>query len=187
MIIDATDFTIRPYKAPNQDESRDFTSFIEDVEERLAMGLVPDEKVQLLGPTLWEQFQTGLATSGTIEQRWLDLRDGVNYSYQNGYYHYAGWVDLIRPAIFSRWIPMTTDKLTNIGFIKNNAPQQSKLTEDNYPSIVQHWNEMVKKVGIEHHNCYNYKNSFYGFMKANASDYPDWNFVAPQYKNRYDF
>lgn len=186
MIIDPTDFNDRPYKVPNQPESRDFKAFIEYVEERLAMGTLPDETVRLLGVELWEAFSAGLATSGTIEARWLALRDGGNYTYSSKTYRYGGWVDMIRPAIFSRWIPMTTDKLTNIGFIKNNAPQQSKLTEDYYPSMVQYWNEMVKKVGFQTHNCYNYENSFYGFMKANADDYPEWSFVSPHLKNRHD-
>lgn len=187
MIIDPTDFTDRPYKVPNQEESRDFSSFIEDIEERLAMGTLQDECVQLLGIDLWSDFLAGLESSGTIEDRWLKLRDGADYEYSGATYRYNGWVDMIRPGIFSQWIPMTTDKLTNIGFIKNNAPQQSKLTEDNYPSIVQFWNELARKVGYQPNCGYNYKNSFYGFMKANESDYDNWVFKCPQFKNRHDF
>lgn len=186
MIIDSTDFVDRPYKVPNQEESRDFVPFIEDIEERLAQGTLPDECVQLLGVDLWNEFTEGLETSGDIEQKWLDLRDGADYEYNGVTYRYNGWVDMIRPAIFSQWIPITTDKITNIGFIRNNAPQQSKLTEDNYPFIVKYWNEFAKKVGYDTEYCYNYKNSFYGFMKANQSSYESWQFKCPRFKNRHD-
>lgn len=186
MIIDSTNFVDRPYKVPNQEESRDFVSFIEDVEERLAMGTLMGETMKLLGVDLWNEFTAGLETSGTIEQRWLDLRDGADYQYNNKTYRYNGWVDMVRPAIFSQWIPATTDKITNIGFVRNSAPQQSKLTEDNYPFIVLHWNDFVRKVGYESEHCYNYKNSFYGFMKANAENYSSWDFKCPRFKNRHD-
>lgn len=187
MIIDPTDFNDRPYKVPNQEESRDFTSFIEDVEDRIAEGTLQNECVQLLGVDLWGAFIAGLETSGTIEAHWLSLRDGANYTYAGTTYRYNGWVDMIRPAILSKWLPMTTDKLTNIGFVKNSAPQQSKLTEDYYPSVVQFWNEFCKKVGCQADNYYNYKNTFYGFMKANESDFDNWVFKCPKLINRHDF
>ncbi len=187
MIIDSTDFTDRPYKVPNQEEARDFIGFIEDIEERLAMGTLVDECVTLLGVDLWTDFLAGLESSGTIEDRWLKLRDGATYTYNGKTYKYNGWVDMVRPGIYSKWLPLTSDKLTNIGFVKNNAPQQSKLTEDYYPSVVQYWNELAKKVGHNAGYGYNYINSFYGFMKANEADYENWVFRCPTYKNRHDF
>lgn len=186
MIIDATDFTNRPYKVPNQEESRDFISFIGDIEARLAAGMLAEECVSLLGADLWTAFQAGLDTSGTPEAHWLALRDGADYTYQGKTYRYNGWVDMVRPGIYSQWIPVGTDKFTNIGFIKNNAPQQSKLTEDYYPSVVQYWNEFAKKVGFDTDCGYNYKNSFYGFMKANEDSYDNWVFKCPKFKNRHD-
>lgn len=186
MIIDPTDFVNRNYKVPNQEEARDFPFFIEDLEERIACGTLTDDKTCLLGLNLWNALTAGLATSGTVEQRWTDLKEGADYVYQSVTYRYNGWVDMIRPGIFSRWIPTTTDKLTNIGFVKNNAPQQSKLTEDYYPGVITFWNEMARKVGFEHNCRYNYKNTFYGFMKANESDYDEWRFISPEFKNRHD-
>jgi hypothetical protein len=186
MIIDPTDFNDRPYKVPNQEESRDFISFIDLTEEQLATGSNPDLGCSLLGQELWDEFKLALESSGPLEEKWEKLRDGEIYEYQNKQYHYKGWVDMIRPGIFSEWIPNLTYKLTNIGYVENSAPQVSKLIEDQYPFQVQHWNKFVSKVGYSYPYGYNYKNSFYGFMKVNIADYPSWVFKCPRYKNRFD-
>lgn len=185
MIIDATDFTNRPNKVPNQEESRDFISFIEAEEEAFACWH-HEEHFQLLGKELWEEFKAALAGSGTLETKWQNLKDGAEYTYQGKTYRYGGWVDMIRPGIYARWIPNIPYKLTNIGYVENSAPEKSKLLEDQYPFVVQEWNKFVDKVGHAHQYGYNYRNSFYGFMKANASDYPSWVFKCPHLKNRHD-
>lgn len=178
MIIDPTDFNNRPYKVPNQEESRDFIAFIEETEEWLAIKY-------LLGKDLWEAFVAGLASSGSVEARWTDLKDGAVYTYNDKTYEYKGWIDMVRPAILSEWIPNLAYKLTNIGYVVNDAPQQSKLLEEQEPFVVTHWNTFVTKVGYQPEFGYNCKDSFYGFMKANESDYEDWIFKCPRYKNRH--
>jgi hypothetical protein len=172
MIIDATDFNDREYKVPNQEESRDFISFIETAEEELAIKY-------LLGAELWQDFQDGLASSGTIDPIWLALKDGADYEYGGKSYRFNGWVDLVKPGIYADWIPLGTQKFTNIGWIENSAPQQSKLIDDQYSFHVTYWNKFVAKVG-------GYKNSFYGFMRSNEDDYEGWLFNCPQAKNRFD-
>lgn len=178
MIIDPIDFDDKPYKVPNQEENRDFVSFIESKEEELA--------VMILGQELWDEFKEALESSGVIDPIWDTLKEGDYYDHQDKQYHYKGWVDMIRPGIFSEWLPQTTYKLTNIGYVENNAPDKATLMEDQYAFQVHHWNNFVSKVGYSYPYGYNYKNSFYGFMKANSEDYPSWHFKCPRYKNRYD-
>lgn len=187
MIIDPTDFNDRPYKIPNQEEARDLSSLLAEWEESLADGTIRDECCTLLGVELWEAFIAGLQTSGDIEERWLRLRDGAEYDYAGKAYKYRGWTDMVRPGVYAKWIPTTTWKLTNIGWVENSAPDKSKLVEDPYPFIVENWNKFAKAVGYRAECGYNYINSFYGFMKANEDDYPDWIFKCPTFKNRHDF
>lgn len=183
MIIDVTDFTDRPYKVPNQEESRDFASFVASEEQNIA------EKY-LLGVDMWNEFNSAIEGSGDITF-WQKLRDGASYEYNNKTYRYKGWADLMRPAIWAGWAPLGAFKFTNVGMVTNNAPQQSKLADDQYPYIVQAWNDFCSKVGIVPACGYNYKNSFYGFMKANetefSSEFENWVFCPPQFKNRHDF
>jgi hypothetical protein len=182
MIIDPTDFLERPYKIPNQEESRDFLSFLEEKEDELAR--------MILGNDLWEDFDSAINGSGVIDPIYEALRDGGSYEYNNKSYRYNGWVDMIRPGIFSEWLPLTTMKLTNIGYVVNDAPDKSKLLDNQYEFQVAHWNKFITKVGYVYAYGYNYVDSFYGFMKINEDDYPDWVFQCPRYKhgykNRYD-
>jgi len=175
MLISPTDFLDRPYKVPNQEESRDFITFIEEKEEELGR--------MILGNELFELFRDALEGSGTLDDIWVAIRDGANYPYNNEVYEYKGWVDMIRPAIYSQWLPNLTYKLTNIGYVENNAPEMSSLIEDQYPFQVINWNKFVNKVGYG----YTCKDSFYGFMKAYYEEnYPTWVFTCPRYINRYD-
>lgn len=178
MIIDPKDFAKRTYKIPNQQESRDLVNFLQEAEEEIAIGI--------LGKTLWEDFNEAVNTSGT-DPIYQALFEGADYTYNNDTYHYDGWVDLVRPAIYSMWIPATTDKMTNIGFVTNNSPKEAKVLEDPETFVVTYWNEFVTKVGYNALCGYNRKGTFYGFMKANSANYPDWMFRCPKPKNRFGF
>jgi len=179
MIIDVSDFRKRPYKIPNQEESQDFQEFVEAKEIELATKY-------LLGWELWEEFAAALEASGALDAKWEALRDGGTYEYSGVEYKFGGWVDLVRPGIYSEWLPNISDKLTNIGVINNSAPQQSKFIEDQYPFQVGTWNKFVSKVGFHTAYGYNCKDTFYGFMLANEADYENWEFRCPPLKNRFD-
>jgi hypothetical protein len=182
VLIALSDFTERPYKIPNQNESTDLLSFLQGEEERLAIE-------HLLGFELYMLFKEALEADAldpsdpeyvALPQIYVDLRDGAEYEYGDHTYKYRGWVDLIRPALFSLWIPRGTYKFTNVGHVQNAAPQQStKIDDDQFE--VESWNTFVKKVGIG----YTCEHSFYGFMTANEDNYPDWLFSMPGLRNRF--
>jgi len=75
MFVDSTDFTDIPYKIPNQEETRAFVDWIEAEETKILK--------EVLGLPLYNAFIEGLDTSGSIEQKWLDLRDGAEYDYSD--------------------------------------------------------------------------------------------------------
>jgi len=174
MLISPTDFLDRPYKVPNQEESRDFITFIEEKEEELGR--------MILGNELFELFQEALSGSGTLDDIWIALRDGANYPYGNEVYEYKGWVDMLRPGIYSEWIPNSIYKLTNVGYIINDAPQQSSVMDEQYEFQITAWNNFVRKAGFN----YGCNDSFYGFMTVNTESYPTWVYTCPRYKNRFD-
>jgi hypothetical protein len=179
MIIDATDFNDRPYKVPNQEESRDFISLIERWEEDLAVN-------HLLGAELWDELKV-IHESGSIAEPWLTLINGGTYAYNGKTHQFKGWVDLVKPAIYSYWLPVGAYKNTNVGVVINNTPQQSTVVEDQNSFIVTAWNDFCLKVGIVPGCSYTYRNSFYGFMKANSETFDTWLFTPPQTQNRHGF
>lgn len=172
-MIDVTDFTARPYKVPNQNESHEFADFIADKEAELAGRY-------LLGWELWEEFKAALEGSGALEDRFEKLRDGEYYTYNGVQYKYSGWVDLVRPGIYADWIPKIAEKQTNVGVVRNSPVQQATLEEDQYPFSVGPWNEFVKKAGCSQIN------SFYGWMKSREDEFDNWEYCQPPRRNRWD-
>jgi hypothetical protein len=197
MLIIPADFNDRPYRIPNQSESPDLAAFLNKEEDRIAVDY-------LLGFDLFTDFRKAYEASirptdpVPLDPKWQTLINGAAYtpypdSIDGHFYYYTGWVNMIRPALYSLWIPKGAYKLTNVGYVENTPTQQSSLI-DNYQFEIESWNDFVNKAtgnsfdsyGVYNINAYNY-NSFYGFMSANTDDYEGWQFRAPQYKNRFDF
>lgn len=182
MILDTSDFDDRPYKIPNQEESRDFIEFIEKSEKKIL--------TDLFGYEFYSELTEMIETSGELPQIWKDLIDGAEYQSGTKTYEWEGLAYMLTPAVYSMWIDKNAYKFTNIGHVNNNAPQQA-TTIDNEPFVVEAWNEFCARTG---HYCgpnrrftWNSYNNFWGFYQANKSDYPDLCYNPPELKNRFGF
>lgn len=175
--LQPSDFDNRPYRIPNQQESTDLEAFIQQAEKDLL--------ICLLGYALYTEFSANVDTSGA-ESRWVNLRDGAEYVYDNKTYKYNGIVLMLKPAVYSLWIDPGTYKFTNVGYVQNNAPKESRtMGEEQEPFRVNAWNNYIKQA----YDNGNRKNTWYGYMKANESDYPTWEFdkqaECVEYQNRF--
>ena len=171
-LIDVTDFEDLPYKIPNQEETKEFVTFIEAKEEELLK--------EILGIDLYNEFIEALADSGELADKWANLRDGAEYEYSVTN-EYKGLVDLLKPAIYSEWIFYTYRRLTAAAMIVNNGRENTTAVNPSW-EIANNWNTWVKKVG----NAGYQKNNFYGFMIANEDDYENWEFTYQELKNTLD-
>lgn len=176
MFLQLSDFTGRPYRIPNQEESPDLEAFIAREEKSIL--------ICLMGYEMYTEFAANAVTSDP-EDRWAALLNGAEYSYSNKTYKYNGVVDMLVPAVYSRWLDKGAYKFTNVGYMQNNAPNESKVMEDQEPFRIESWNDFVRKA----YDCGNQKNTWYGFMRANESDYPTWEHdvcdACFQYQNRF--
>lgn len=162
MLLSVTDFASRPYKIPNQNESADLSAFIEDAEEQIL--------TDLLGYEFYNTFATNYDTSGTPAQKWIDLAEGAEYTYNDVTYNWKGLVDLLKPIVYARWMDIGAYKFTNVGWIQNSAQENSTLI-DSEQFRVQYVNEYAKKAGIN----YNMYNTLWGFLEVNKAEYEDYN------------
>ena len=95
--VAAEDFGVLPYSIPNIDQADSgFEEFVVQEQEKILR--------RLLGNLLFEAFKAGLdedqdpdddqtpedESSDNVEERWIDLRDGVNYTYQDKTYIILG-------------------------------------------------------------------------------------------------
>ena len=176
MLVTLADFNVRPYWIPFQDESKDLLDFVENKEEELLR--------DLLGTQVYNAFVEGLEQP-SVQQRWVDLRDGKVYSYAGIQYEYLGLIDLLVPAIFAYWVKETSDTFTNSSTVRNSLANAVAASPGR--RISEAYGTFKDKVGDE---C-RYQNTLYGFMVANLSDYDsgsgyDWVFCTPGSMNSFD-
>lgn len=164
MFLEPVDFEDEPYVIPNQVESRDLQNYIDKKEAYYLK--------RIMGVSFYNDFIEGLETSGTIEDKWLALRDGGEYESGNVTYQYGGIKELLRPAIYSDWLTDNYRKWSNGGMIVNDG-QNNTTAVNPIDEIVGAWNDFVGMLGL---TCYHWsnRNSFIGFMSDHASDYEGW-------------
>jgi len=173
MILSLTDFIDREYKIPNQSESADLLGFIEQKEDELL--------IDLLGVDLYNEIMDGLEDSAP-EQKFLDLLNGSEYTFNGVTYKWRGLVDLLQPAIYSMWINVGSFKFTNIGWVQNSPQENSTAIDFTEQFTVAYWNKYCEKVGLRQSQ----KNSFYGYMKTVEDDFDsEWIFTLPKTQNRF--
>lgn len=182
MFLDPSDFEDVPYAIPNQEESRSLQDFIDAKEAEYLK--------KVLGLSLYNDFLSGLETSGEIEDIWINLRDGIDYTYNDTIYNYCGVKELLKPVIYSDWIAVNYRKWSNGGMIVNNG-QNNSTSVNPIDEIVSSWNEFINRAGG---SCYrHFKRGWYntlnGYLDANAEDYTSWNASNTyplQYRNTLD-
>lgn len=174
MFVSLADFTARPYRVPNQDESTDFIDFIGAAETELVK--------RLLGHTLYTAFIAGLGED-PVPQKWTDLKVGKAYEYADKQFMWVGMKNLLVPAIFSMWVEENRDKFTNTGTVFNVADKSEHVSPAH--RIVRGWNTFAELVGGPNAHV----NTLYGFIyatnKAAAETYADWVFEPPGFINEF--
>lgn len=161
MFVLPADFDIPPYTIPNLDE----VSFEEYVEEQ------EDEVLnEILGWKLWDQFKTGLEVVPTPDQKWLDLRDGVIYTDDEGVdQKWPGMKALMRPYIFSMYVRDNYAAFSGVGV--NLAMAENAEVISPSTMITREYNKYSGLVGEE--DCAQ-GGTLFGFLKTKSEDYPDW-------------
>lgn len=181
MLLSTSDFTVRPYRILNIEESKDFIDFATVAERKIL--------IDILGYPLWMDVDQGVESGESGEDILTELKAGAEYSYSDKTYKYNGLVDLLKPAVLSMWISQNNYVLTSTGYIEKH-PQDNTTLLDPEPFIVALWNEFVVKVGVcNSHYGYHYgpflQGTFYGYMTANKDSFPEWKFTEQKIKNRY--
>lgn len=191
MFVQKSDFDYRPYNVPykqlgNYDEhgtliddemSEEFAAYVTEKE--------PEILKKLLGLKLYNEFTEALLEDYP-DDKWLELRDGVEYEHCKIDYEWVGMRKLLIPYIFAMWLRDNFDNYDENGVtlpkVENAEPVDPALR------IVTAWNKFYKMAGEGYGLCdYNFKNSLYGFLTVNkAEKYPDWRYTDVGAMNRFN-
>lgn len=142
--------------------------------------------VRLLGNTLYSNFMAGLAAP-TIEQKWLDLRDGKDYTITINEVDYTiRWNGLINSEkesliayyVYFHWLQRNYHQLSGLGVIDTTTENATKV--DPNEKLVWANNECAKLAGEYYHITLGYfeytsfEPSLFNFIINNQTDYVGW-------------
>lgn len=161
-IIDTTYFQT-PISIPNTDKP----SVANGLSVLINM-LEPELLKNLLGTYMYDVFKTNLSTNSP-DQRWIDLRDGKTYTYNNKQYKWQGLKEIngnSKTSIIAYYVYYyhLRGKATVTTGLGEEVPKpQAGDSVDSMDKQVFAWNLMV-----------NWGNELYQFLLAKQDEYPEW-------------
>jgi len=156
MIIDTTYF-IRKISLPVDEISGELTNYI--------LSLEPEILNKILGYSLTKAFLDGLEET-TIEQKWLDLKDGKEFLYGGKTFKWIGFKNAEKRSILANYIyvKFTTETAVNVtGTGASLLQKENSIRIDNRGKQVEAWNEMINWINLLHM-----------FLIANLESYEDF-------------
>ncbi len=161
MIIDSSYFInkLNLPQAGNTEGVTDVNNFIEQYE--------PEYLKCVLGLDLYNAFIDGVDGSGLPdEQRWIDLLEGVDFTYKNCLYHWNGFkpdakISPIANYVFYQYVDNKVTDFTLIGMVQSTTDNNRVVVSDDV--LVNAWNRMVDM-----------NKNLYRFLKVNKTVYPEW-------------
>lgn len=181
-LIDSTYFT-EIIAVPSSKYGNDIDTYINRYEEEILTGL--------LGYSLYKDFIAGIGV-GSPDQKWLDLRDGVEYEINyNGDTRTVKWNGLINAAkvsliafyIYWQYKKVNTTITTNVGGVDPKSENSVRVIERQ--KLVEVWNRMIAIYG----RCTDseLKPTAYNFLNEHfEDDYPNWEFTEEDRVNEFD-
>lgn len=190
MFVEATDFDGYPYNLPNLDRiPNTFTDFVDYLEE--------EALVNLLGRSFYDLMIAGLAEA-TPDQKWLDVRDGADYTYNGVGYAFGGLKKLLTPYVYAEFVREDFEKYSGVGALKPKAENADVISPRRM--ITKGWNKYVEMLGFsydedcemlghyyDHHHTFSVSNNntLYGLLESNEL-YPDYEYNNPGTINIFD-
>jgi len=175
MIIDNTYF-VRGLSLPVDEIASELNSYI--------VSLEPEILNKILGYSLTKAFLAGLETETesedeftefegesfedetSIEQKWLDLRDGAEFVYSGKTYKWMGFANTEKKSIIANYVyvKFTTETAVNVtGTGAGIIQKENSVKVDNRQAQVRAWNEMIDMIRLLHM-----------FIIVNLEDYEDF-------------
>lgn len=106
--------------------------------------------------------------------RWLKLKIGAAYSYQNYPYKWVGMKDLVKPMIYSLWIRTQQKRFTGTGAVVDSNENSENVSAGDF--IVDGWNTYCRVAQGWTRGGWgamSVKDCLYGYLYVNASTFND--------------
>lgn len=146
------------------------------------------------GNDIWEALTitTGVTpveganwTLAEEDNRWLLLKNGANYDYENARYKWVGIKEMLKPLVHSLWMEANYIHMQNTG--ATIPAYQNGTYVHPIDRINKHWNLFQEAACGKYAGDYsfNVSDSLYGYLYVNAATYDDD--VAPNFNSFRDY
>lgn len=136
----------------------------------------------LQNPNLNHAVTDGAYWAEQVANRWLLLREGDLYTYNDVEYKWVGMTAMVKPMIYSLWVKYrVNDQMAAIGNVKSKA-ENSEIVSPNV-RICRAWNQYdsyainSRRGTVDVH----YANTLFGYLWTNSEDFDD--VVTPEYSD----
>lgn len=157
MFVLPEDFDGPDYQIPNLNNEEGFLPYVDRMEKKFL--------IDIMGRNLQEAFYAGL-TAG-VEQRWQDLKLGVEYTYNGKTYKWGGMNQLFVPYIYQSWVGKTFNNLTGSGVVIPKIENGEQISPAS--RMIEAYNEASDYVGSE---CDLY-DTLYGYLYTSEDLFTD--------------
>lgn len=151
------DFDGPDFQIPNLNNEDGFLPYVERQERKFL--------VQIMGRNLTEAFYDGLEAG--VEQRWQDLKDGKEYTYNGKNYKWEGMKKLFVPYIYQSWVGKTYNNLTGSGVVIPKIENGEQISPAS--RMIEAYNEASDLVGSECDLC----DTLYGYLYTSEALFTD--------------
>ena len=194
MIIDSTYF-IREITIPNLDKAGNSSTLDTDIvfyEKEILM--------DALGYQLYSEFIT--AIEGTPAQKWIDLRDGAEFSFEySGVTITRKWaglknsdkISLLAYYTYAMYLRKMHQQLTSIGTVVSQS--ENSMVVNGSDKFINAWNRFIEQYGEvpdgfdpyneSHYIHFDDKPTLYNFLLA--GDYDNWIYTRREGLNAFGF
>lgn len=93
------------------------------------------------------------------DNRWLLLKNGNTYAYNDKVYYFKGMSKIMRPFIYSKWLEYTFDQHVGVGGLTIPKTENSQ-TISPATRIITSWNDFARNIGDK---C-NQIDTLYGYL-----------------------
>lgn len=122
---------------------------------------------KVLGAKMYNDLMTGLAVLPTPDAKWTNIRDGLDFVYDDGItYHLDGLKEALRYYSYVRYQQIHSSTNT----VQNNVVKKSDIA-----TVV----EPVMKVVNAQNKCMDLSSDLYDYITWKSTDYPDFEYTAP--------
>ena len=170
-LVSTTDFDYFPYQLSGlEGKTATFNAFVLKMQE--------DVLRTVLGNELYDLFDAGLDEDYPAD-KWVDLRDGADYTIDTIKYKWVGLNKMLVPYVYSEYLAKTFSSHSGIGVTFPKAENSSAVD----PSAEISTSSAAFAVLVGAYKTS--KNSLYGFLTANYTDYPTWIWDELSIRNRF--